>query len=353
MAIFEKEELPMKLTPRENAKVAYAHKIPEYIPCFYTDFIIVQACPSMERYTGQDIGKDYFGVEWTYEPTIHAPMPTPGKYLFESIEGWREGLKLPDLDAIDWEKQADIDIHTDFAAFVAGAGIVPLKDGKSIHDDNKLRVCMILNGPFERMHACMGFENALMALAEDPEECYDFFEAMFNWKIEYIQKIKQYYEVDVINFHDDYGAADRMFMNPELWRELIKPHLKRLVDACHEMGYIYQHHSCGYVEPILEDMAEIGVDAIDTLQACNTHLPELKVKLGNRLTFCGGFDNQHVLDVPGVSPEAVKQEYRRVIDSLAPGGSYIIYPIGGAFEFVGPFLEEHFQYGMNFYGDRR
>lgn len=339
----------MKLTPRENALLAYRHQVPEYIPCFFTDIALIQACPAMERYTGHMVGEDYFGVEWTYEPTIHAPMPTPGKHLFESIEDWREGIKLPDLDAVDWEKQADIDVHTDFQAFVAGAGIVPFQDGISIYDTDKLRVCMIINGPFERMHACMGFENALMALLEDPEECQEYFKAMFDWKIEYIKKIAQYYDMDVINFHDDYGTADRMFMNPELWRELIKPNLKRVVDTCHELGLIYQHHSCGYVEPILGDIAEIGIDAIDTLQACNKNLPELKKKLESRLTFCGGFDNQHVLDVPGVTPEAVKKEYRRVIDSLAPGGSYVIYPIGGTFDFVPAFLEEHFQYGMNFY----
>ncbi len=339
----------MGLTPRENALMAYRHQIPAYIPCFFTDVIVTQACPSMERYTGHSVGKDFFGVEWTYEPNIHAPMPTPGKIMFEDIEDWRDYLKLPDLDAIDWEKQADIDVHTDFMAFVMGAGIVPFQDGSSIYDTDKLRVCMILNGPFERLHSLMGFENALVALASDPEECNAYFETMFNWKIEYIKKIAQYYDVDVINFHDDYGAADRMFMSPDLWRQIIKPHLKRLVDAVHEAGLIYQHHSCGYVEPILEDMAEIGVDAIDTLQACNKNLAQIKPRLQDRLTFCGGFDNQGILDVPGVSAEAVKKEYRRVIDSLAPGGSYVIYPIGGAFDFVPAFLEEHFQYGMSFY----
>ncbi len=198
-------------------------------------------------------------------------------------------------------------------------------------------------------HSLMGFENALMALVEDPEEVEAYMKAAFDWKIKYVQKIAKYYDVDVINEHDDYGAADRMFMRPELWREIIKPHLKRLVDATHECGLIYQHHSCGYVEPILPDMAEIGVDAIDTLQACNTHLPELKRQLGDRLTFCGGFDNQHVLDVAGVTPEKIQAEYDRVIDSLAPGGSYVIYPIGGAFDFIPAFLDEHFKHGMSFY----
>ncbi len=100
----------------------------------------------------------------------------------------------------------------------------------------------------------------------------------------------------------------------------------RLVSAVHEAGLIYQHHSCGYVEPILEDMAEIGVDAIDALQACNKNLAQIMPRLQDRLAFCGGFDNQRVLDVPGISTEAVKKEYRRVIDSLVPGGSYVIIP---------------------------
>lgn len=124
--------------------------------------------------------------------------------------------------------------------------------------------------------------------------------------------------------------------------------MKRLVDAVHDMGLIYQHRSCGYVEPIIEDLVEIGVD---TLQACNTNVGVLKEKFGKQLTFCGSFNTNGVLDVVGVSPEEIKAEYRRVIDLLAPGGSYVIYPIGLTFGFVGPFLEEHFQYGMGFYAN--
>lgn len=337
------------MTKRENALMAYHHQTPEYIPCFYTDITNIQACPQMERYTGLTVGKDYWGVEWTYEDNIHASLPTPNKYLFTDITEWRDKLVFPDLDAIDWEKQADIDVHTDFMAFVLGDGIIPFKDDTTNYDGDKLISCMILNGMFERMHACMGFENALMALIEDPEECGAFFSTMADWKIKYIKKIAKHYKVDVINAHDDYGSNDRMFMSPVLWRKLIKPHLKRIVDAVHEEGLIYQHHSCGFIEPIFPDLVEIGVDAIDTLQACNTHLPELKAEYGDKITFCGGFDNMHVLDVPGISPESIKKEYRRVIDSLAPHGSYVIFPIGGSFEFVESFLEEHFQYGMGFY----
>jgi hypothetical protein len=338
------------MTPRENALIAYRHETPEWIPCFYTDIGLVMANPTMERYCGFGTGTDAFGVSWTYVPSITACMTTPGaEPVLKDVRDWKKVVKFPDLEAVDWEKQAEIDIHTNFGAFVAGAGLIPFENGGTALDGGKLGVCMVINGPFERLHALMGMENALISLVTEPEACYEFFGAMADYKIAYYKKIAQYYPVDVINAHDDYGTNDRMFMSPETWRRLLKPHLKRIVDAVHDMGLIYQHHTCGYIEPIFEDFVEIGVDAIDTLQACNKNVGELKKKYGKQITFCGGFDTNGVLDRPGVTPEEIKAEYRRVIDLLAPGGSYVIYPIGGTFDFVPAFLEEHFQYGMGFY----
>lgn len=340
------------MTNREDCLLAYKHKTPSHIPCFFTDIALIQAAPQMERYTGLTAGEDYWGCHWTYEDTIHACAPTPNRYLFTEIEDWKDHMHFPDLEAIDWEKQAEIDVHSDFIGFVMGYGLNQLPDGKSAFDDDRIHVCMILNGMFERMHACMGFENALCALMEDPDSCKEFFHAVADWKIAYIKKIAQYYDIDVINAHDDYGTKDRLFMSLDLWRELIKPELARIVEATHECGMIYQHHSCGYVEPLLEDLIEIGVDAIDTLQGgSNPNLAELKAQYGDKLTFCGGFDTQGVLDFPGVTPEEVKTEYRKVIDDLAPHGSYVVYPIGGTFEFVPAFLEAHFTYGMGFYAN--
>ncbi|WKY48182.1 uroporphyrinogen decarboxylase family protein [Eubacteriaceae bacterium ES3] len=324
-----------QLSPRENALIAYKHGVPAYIPTLFTDITMIQANPSMERYCGSTSGVDGFGVEWTYVENAHAPMTTPGKILFDEISDWREYVNFPDLEKIDWEKQADIDVHTDFMALVAGAGLVPMADGKSAYDEDKLVLCMVINGPFERLHALMGFENALIALATEPEECYEYFKAVADWKIEYFKKIAKYYKVDVINGHDDYGSKDRMFMSPDTWRKLIKPHLKRMVEACHESGVLYQHHSCGHIEPILEDLVEIGVDAIDTLQGgSNKNLVALKKEFGDRITFCGGFDNQGVLELPDVTEDEIKAEYRRVVDGLAPAGSFVVFPITIGFDYV-------------------
>ncbi len=41
---------------------------------------------------------------------------------------------------------------------------------------------MFVNGPFERLHMLMGFENALCALLTDPEEVEEFFNTYMEWK---------------------------------------------------------------------------------------------------------------------------------------------------------------------------
>lgn len=170
--------------------------------------------------------------------------------------------------------------------------------------------------------------NALCALMLDPDECAAFAEAIADFKIEYIKKVGKYYpEADVFNFHDDYGTGDRMFMDPDIWRKIFKPQLKRIVDTAHQEGLFFQFHSCGYIEPIIDDLVEIGVDALDPLQICNTNMRTIKDKYQDRLTFCGGFNNQEVFDRAGVTDEECYQESKRGLELLAPGGSYIAYPI--------------------------
>lgn len=341
-----------QIAPRENVMLAYQHKVPYYMPSMFTDINLFQANPTMERFCGHGIGKDGFGVEWKFEQKASAPMTTQNHQI-DCITDW-EKITFPDLEAIDWEKQADIDGKTDMMALVATGLILPFEDGHSIFDEDndKFNMCMVINGPFERMHALEGFDNALCDLMLEPEACADYFSAIADWKCKYFHKIATYYKVDGINAHDDYGSAHQLFMPLETWRELIKPNLAKMVEQAHKDGLLYQHHSCGYIEPLIEDFIEIGIDAVDTWQGgSNKNLGELKKKYGDKITFCGGFDNQYVLEQPNVTPEEIKAEYRRVIDLVAPGGSYVVYPITIGFDFMGPFMEEHFQYGMGFYAN--
>lgn len=332
------------IKPIDNIMLAYHHKQPYYIPSIYTDMTMFKPYPELERYCGTGIGTDGFGVEWRYEPTVGAPMTTQNHQI-DCITDWKK-VKFPDLDAIDWEKQAELDAHR---FTMGGPSLFPLEHN-IFENHDKCNLAMVINGPFERMHSLEGFDNALCDLLMEPEACADYFKAIAEWKAKCFHKIATHYPVDVINGHDDYGSAHNLFMSLETWRTLIKPNLAMMVEQVHKDGIIYQHHTCGYCEPLIEDFIEIGIDALDVWQGgSNPNMGELKKKYGDKITFCGGFDNQFLLDKPDCTEEEARAEYRKVIDMLAPGGSYIVFPLIVNKESGKAFADEHFKYGMDFY----
>lgn len=294
------------MTPRENALIAYHHGIPEWIPSRLMDINLTFPAPFIERYQGHETGTDGFGVEWKYEKATNAPMTT-SNHLLQDITEWREKVMFPDLETINWEEQA----KRDTAHF----------------QKDKLNMAMNINGPFERIHACLGMMDTLCALVEEEEECIEFTRAIADHKIRLIDKVARYYNVDVFNMHDDYGMNDNMFMSLDTWRRIFKPQLKRIVEAVHEKGMLYEHHSCGFIEPIVPDLVEIGVDALDVWQVCNTNMRSIKDKYQKQLTFGGGFDNQGVFDKVGVTFEECYNETKRAVELMAPGGSYVAFTI--------------------------
>ena len=112
---------------------------------------------------------------------------------------------------------------------------------------------------------------------------------------------------------------------------------------------LYQHHSCGYIEPIFPELVELGIDAIDVWQVGNIHMRELKDQYQDVCTFCGGFDSQGITGRVEVTEEEVIQEYHRVTDLMAPGGSFVHFPPGLRPDLMPAFMAEHARYGHTFY----
>lgn len=312
------------MTRREELLQVYRHRDIHYVPCFFTDFDFSQPEEINERPKGD--GKDWFGVEWEFVPAVMAPMVKPGTKRLADICNWKEELVFPDLKSIDWEAAAE-------------------KETAEWDRENKISYMMLINGIFERTHALMGFEDALCAMYDEPEAYKELINAITDYKIELIRIIGKYYKPDVLCFHDDYGSNDRMLMSVDLWEEFFKEPLKRVIDETHRQGMIYEHHSCGYIEPIFDQLVEMGIDAIDPLQISNP-IRQLKDKYQDRVTFVGGYDNQNVFDKVGVTEEEIRAEVRRVLKELAPGGSFVAFPLTVTFDFVPIFIDEHMKHAF-------
>lgn len=292
------------LSFKENSRLAYQRKEPEFIPIasdFDTiaprgmDFICESICC-------EGTANDWFGQSWTWEAGVGAPNPTPGKRLVKDITKWRECLKFPDLSKLDWEGYSAR--HT-----------------ANWDRDKKLSRVILGYGPWERLFTVMDFSECLMALVEEPEACYEFFSAVADHKIRLHEYVIKYYKPDILCMHDDYGHGRGMFMSPDTWRELLKPHLKRIIEAVTETGTMYEHHSCGYFAPIAGEIADLGATATNGMQVCNNP-KELKKEIGHKMCFVGGFDTT-MMDLPNTTEEEIRASCRQTIDDLAPGGSWI------------------------------
>ncbi len=137
---------------------------------------------------------------------------------------------------------------------------------------------------------------------------------------------------DLIDIHftaDDLAGQDRPLLSPSLYRRLIKPRWARIIQTIKSKtkAKIF-YHSCGAIEPFLPDLIEIGVEIINPVQvsAAGMDTAGLKKKYGQNLSFWGGgCDTQRVLSLG--SPEQVREEVRRRIADLAPGGGFVFNPV--------------------------
>jgi len=125
---------------------------------------------------------------------------------------------------------------------------------------------------------------------------------------------------------DDYGTQLNLMTSMEFWRSLIKPHLKRIIDQARGNGYRIQFHSCGSVEPIIDDFVDLGVDCLNPVQVAARNMTPsyLAQRHLHHISFNGGIDTQQLL--PFASPDEVKAVVRQTIRTMSSAGGYVLAP---------------------------
>ncbi len=316
----------LPISPRENMKLLLEHKIPRYLPMGGDTYPIT---PDIicERSYDNKTGPDWFGCKWTYEPGIGATIVKPGDELLDSIEGWQQKVKFPDLEALDWQECAQ---------GLAG-----------YYDDNRMSDWWFQVGLFERLHSLMGMESALEALILDEDEVAEFFDALTEHKIAVIRKMTSHFPVEMICYHDDWGFNKSGFIPPEIFKRLIAPNLKKIVKAAHEGGAYFNMHSDGKIEAYIPFMVEAGVDMWNPAQ-CVNDLARIKAEYGDRLVINGGMDDAITDDVTATEEE-LRAYARQKVDVLGKGGGYFASTTTFNVRNKGIITDELKKYGRDFY----
>ncbi|BFL47557.1 hypothetical protein C3B58_12605 [Lactonifactor longoviformis] len=292
------------MTARENALEVLHWGKPEYVPLSTDAIQLVGMIPG--DFDGpMKGGKDLFGVPWV--ESREGAMVASGFTLFDDICEWEKYIKRPDLSVYDFKRFAEMEYGM-------------------IDSSNKVRTLFCQNGLFMRLVNTMGFMEGLIAIASEPERCMDLFEYLTEYVIDYMGRAIDAYNPDMVTYFEDIATSSSLFISLDTYRKVLKPFHKRIVEYVHSRGLIFQMHTCGKCEDVLNDYVDIGVQAWHSAQISN-NIEKILQDYKGRIVVEGGWDSQGEPSFITATEETVRAETRRCMDTYGRYPGFILCPV--------------------------
>ncbi len=186
-------------------------------------------------------------------------------------------------------------------------------------------------GCWQDFSCLYGSTHLIMASMEDPAWVHAFLEVLRERKLVYIRSL-QGARYDLLELGG--GDASTTVISPDIFNEFVAPYDAELIATAHQAGQRMVYHTCGGMMPILEDIAAMKPDAMETFtpdgMGGDARLSEAKKRIGDKVCMIGGFDQFHFFT--GCSEEETRREVRRCFEEAGGGGGYILSPSDHFFE---------------------
>jgi uroporphyrinogen decarboxylase len=272
---------------------------------------------------------DYYAFIDRWGSKLH--MPKDGGLYYDWVDFPFTETTIEALEAYNWPKPDPHEYNLQLKA-----------QAKSLYENTDYALvgsAVIGGGIFEQPARTIGLQNFFMALIQEPQFADALMERITDIYIEscnnYLDELGKY--LHVFTFWDDVCGQDGWLIRPELYRKLIKPKQRRLVEAIKKKtdARLF-YHSCGATFDLVPDLIDLGFDILNPVQvsARGMDTKRLKQEFGQDIVFWGGVDTQHVL--PFGKPQEVIDEVKRRIDDLAPGGGFVFTTVHNIQAFVPP-----------------
>ena len=265
-------------------------------------------------------------IEWPEGAPGSMPLVTEENKVIKDITRWRDFVHAPDVVGGSSDPEAWKEFREKQRAKAGGERLVAGFMGTGI---------------FEQCHFLMPFQEVLTNLYDHPDEMHELIEYITEFRLAYVKQIIDGLQPDVIFSHDDWGTKDALFMKPEMWREFFKEPYRRFYGYIRERGVIAIHHADSYLVPIVEDMAEIGIQVWQGVLPEND-IPALQERLGGRMVLMGGIGA--AIDREDAGEEEVRSYVHDALHRYCPGGHFIpsiTYGIAGTvYKHVDPWIDD-------------
>ena len=202
---------------------------------------------------------------------------------------------------------------------------------------------------FEAAWRLRGLENFLIDLVKRPAWAHFLLDRLANLARRNAETLARA-GVDVLALDDDVGMPGTMMIGPATWREFFKPRMATIIQAAQAIkpDLCVLYHSDGYFEPIVGDLMEIGVNAINPLQPDHMDAVRIRQRFGPQLALWGTVGHQTTFNF--ATPDDIHREVKHRIETLGRSGlilcpAYDIDEPDIPWENIAAFLEAVREYG--------
>lgn len=188
--------------------------------------------------------------------------------------------------------------------------------------DGDIAVFGGVRSAFGFLFIALGFENLSIAMYDDPELLMEIIEAADDyWTKVGLKAIEA--GCDALYVADDMGMNGSTLIAPDKLREFFFPSLAKQIKAWKEAGGRVLFHSCGNIDAVLLDLADMGIDALTNLQVkAGMNLKSAKERIGDRVTIVGNVDATGVMCQSDKS--VIDAAIKEVVDTAGFDGGLII-----------------------------
>lgn len=250
--------------------------------------------------------------------------------------GFKRRIKGPYSELIDHPLRYEEDINTikKFKFFNLDNGMTKGLKNDAEYLKNNTDYAIAARKPMEGILEIpmwiRGFEQFLMDVVLNKKLVEALIGKVTDFAIEiwslYLTDIGGY--LDMVEFSDDISSQNGLLFSPELYKELVFPHYKRLLSFIKSKTKAkIVHHCCGTLATGgLQNLIDSGIDVLESLQPMSKNMDTTYVKdnFGSSCSFLGGVDIQYI--IPFGTTKDVEKEVKRRIAIWAPGGGYIFGP---------------------------
>jgi uroporphyrinogen decarboxylase len=261
---------------------------------------------------------DEWGIGWQ--------MPKEGGHYYDLyIHPLANAETVKDVEAFTWPDPLD---PARFIGMQAGAH-------KLVHEEKKLFILeRMSSGMWEHAMWMTGYEKFFTAMIHNKKLVHAIMTKILEIKMAYWEKALAMvgdYPV-VVSEADDLGQQAGLLVSLRMYKELIWPYHKQLFEFIKNKAkgkvFIFFHND-GAIYETIPLLIEARVDILNPWQVSCKGMDDtakFKREYGKDLTIWGGScDTQRIL--PFGTPQEVRDETRRRIEDLAPGGGFVFAPI--------------------------